>query len=275
MKNKSELMFLLKVIIFMLVIILFILVYFLYKTINTSSVKEKENIIQKRNIVKKYNIDNVELIDIEFKNYEVTYKRTNKEKLIIKQSGKANRICVEKKKEKNKLVLKETVSNILEKKKFIVYIPNSYMGKIVITNGFNNIKIDDFNEIKLDNNAGNVTFYNVDIIDLKNVSGNVSIGGELNQIKGSSSTGNITINRIYGKSDIETITGDIIINNFYIEDESYIETTAGNIEINVDKKSNCRFKYNSKSEYKITKDKCKNGKNDLNLKNVTGNIIIK
>ena len=256
MKNKSELMFLLKVIIFMLVIILFILVYFLYKTINTSSVKEKENIIQKRNIVKKYNIDNVELIDIEFKNYEVTYKRTNKEKLIIKQSGKANKICV-------------------EKKKFIVYIPNSYMGKIVITNGFNNIKIDGFNEIKLDNNAGNVTFYNVDIIDLKNVSGNVSIRGELNQIKGSSSTGNITINRIYGKSDIETITGDIIINNFYIEDESYIETTAGNIEINVDKKSNCRFKYNSKSEYKITKDKCKNGKNDLNLKNVTGNIIIK
>ena len=267
MKNKSELMFLLKVIVLILVIILLILFYFLYKSININNKHNKIPKIVNKKIVKKYNIDNKELIEIDFKNYEVLYGLTNSDKLIIKQNGKANKLYVDVTKSNKKISIKETVSNILEKKSFKIYIPKKYESKVKIINGFSNIRIDGIKELSLDNNAGNVK--------IKNVSGNIYITGDLDTIKGNSSTGDININKLNESCDIETITGDIIIKEFIIKEQSSIETTSGNIEIKVDKKSDCKFKYNKKQEYSISNKKCIDGKNDLKLKNVTGNINIK
>jgi hypothetical protein len=275
MKNKSELMFLLKVIVLILVIILLILFYFLYKSININNKHNKIPKIVNKKIVKKYNIDNKELIEIDFKNYEVLYGLTNGDKLIIKQNGKANKLYVDVTKSNKKISIKETVSNILEKKSFKIYIPKKYESKVKIINGFSNIRIDGIKELSLDNNAGNVKIKNVNNLNIKNVSGNIYITGDLDTIKGNSSTGDININKLNESCDIETITGDIIIKEFIIKEQSSIETTSGNIEIKVDKKSDCKFKYSKKQEYSISNKKCIDGKNDLELKNVTGNIIIK
>lgn len=273
MKNKSELMFLLKVIIVMFSIILIILFYFLFKSI-TGNKKTVPKITNKK-LSEKYDVDNIILLNFDFKNYEVNYYVTDKDSLIIEQKGKANKIYAEVRKTNNKLLVKESVSNILEKKKFNIYIPKKYKEKISISNGFNNIKIKDLDEVFLNNNAGNVKISNVKSVNIENVSGEINIKGELEKISGTSSTGDIKINSLNGSASIETITGDIFIKNFIIKEKSGIESTSGEIIIKVDKKSDCIFKYNPKIEYEITSKKCINGNNELNLKNVTGNIVIK
>ena len=112
-------------------------------------------------------------------------------------------------------------------------------------------------------------------INIKNVSGIIKVNDIKGIIKLNSSTGDIFINEIDGSSDIETIPGNIKINNFKISDNSKIYTTSGEITIKVDNESNCKLKYSKNSNYVITKNKCKNGKNALSIKDVTGNVLIK
>lgn len=273
MKNKSKLMFLLKLVLFILIIILILIILFLYNFL-TNKRKDTPKVINKW-IVKEYSIKNMDKLSFDFKNYEVKYLTTNKDKLIIKQNGTVSKMYIDKQKINSKLLIKEAVSNIFDKKKYKIYIPEEYKGSISIDNGFSNISINNLEEVKLNNNAGNVKIKNIKNIIFQNVSGSIYIDGEPNNISGSSSTGSIMIDKIYGSCDIETITGDIKIKKFLIEDASKIETTSGDIYIKVDKKSNCILNYDTKKDYSITEKKCLNGENELKLKNVTGNIIIK
>ena len=105
-------------------------------------------------------------------------------------------------------------------------------------------------------------------INIKDVSGCISIkkiNGLLNLY---SSTGDITINELDGNTEIETITGNVKIKKFIISNKSKIYSTSGDINIKIDNKSDCVFKYNKN-------DKCKNGRNEFSIKSVTGIIIIK
>ncbi|MBO6195378.1 MAG: hypothetical protein J6O56_03410 [Bacilli bacterium] len=273
MKNKSSLMFLLKVILFVLIIILILLVLFLYNMIINE--KNKTPKITNKKIVKEFSLKDIEYLNFDFKNYDVKYLITNGDKLIIKQTGKVNKMCIDKRKNKNKIIVKESVSNIFDKKYYKIYIPKSYVGKTSIENGFGNISVSNISDVTINNNSGNVIVKNSKTISLQNVSGFINIDGEINNISGSSSTGNIKIDKIIGSCNIETITGNIEIKNFLIQSKSKIETTSGDMLIKVDKKSDCKLKYNNKNEYNISKKKCIDGENELLLKNVTGNITIR
>ena len=109
---------------------------------------------------------------------------------------------------------------------------------------------------------------------MDNVSGNVFIN-KVKSITFNSSTGNININNVSGNCNITTITGDVKINSFLVSSNSFIETTSGDIDITVDKKSNCFYKVKNQSgDNKISKNKCNGENNILKLTSITGNIIV-
>lgn len=279
MKNKSSIMKLLIMIFVMLVITLLVLVIFLVKRIQGLEKQEKDNKknYNKIHIIKKeYNIDTIDGLYFDFMNAKVYYYSTDNDKMTIKQTGRSTSNLYNKKINNNKLYISESNKNIFGKTIFKIYIPNKFMNTISIKNGFGNIKIDSFNNyLIIDNNAGNVMLENTIDIDISNISGSVNV----NNIKGllnlTSSTGDIFIDKLEGNCDIETITGNLKIDDFVITDKSRIETTSGDLNIKVNKESDCLFRYTKNENYNITKKKCNNGKNVLTLKNVTGNIVIK
>lgn len=275
MIDKSKLRELLVIVCFVLIISLVLLVIFLYR-----SLFDKKDVPKKAKsevITKTYNLEDIEYLKFDFRNSKVYYESTSKSNLIIKQYGKTNRFLINRTKSYNSISFRELHSNMILKTTYKIYIPKDYINNIDITNGFGNIKIGNFsNNIKIDNNSGNVVIGKLDNLDIKSVSGNINIKKVSTKFNASSSTGNIMIDSLEGNASIDTITGDITINKFLILDKSYIETTSGNINIKVNKKSQCNLVLNSDNQYnKVSKKVCLNGENILKVKNVTGQVTIK
>lgn len=271
MKNKSNLMNILIIISSILIITLVVLVLFLYKELKL--VKINDNKVKV--ITNKYDINEYEIISFDFKNAKVNYKVTDKEKLIIKQKGKTSNFLINTSVDNNYFKIKEKQSSYFIKTSYEIYIPISYKNKINIINGFSNTNISDLNnELYINNNSGNVKINNIKNINMDNVSGNVFIN-KVKSITFNSSTGNIRINYLSGNSNITTITGDVKINSFLVSSNSFIETTSGDIDITVDKKSKCFYKVKNQSgDNKISKNKCNGENNILKLTSITGNIIV-
>ncbi|MBQ1496394.1 MAG: DUF4097 family beta strand repeat protein [Bacilli bacterium] len=271
MKNKSNLMKILIIISLILITSLIVLVLFLYKELKMVKV----DINKTRVITKNYDINKFEEISFDFKNAKVNYFSTDKDKLIIKQSGKTDSLLINIKETKKHLKIKEKQSSYFIKTNYEILIPSSYKNKINIINGFSNTKISNIsNELYVNNNSGNVTITNINDLTMDNVSGSVFID-KVRNIVFNSSTGNINIDYLRGNTNITTITGDIKIDLFYVDSNSFIETTAGDINITVDKKSNCFYKVKNQSgDNRLNKKKCTGENNILKLTNITGNIIV-
>lgn len=279
MKKNSSIFQLLVMFCFVLLILLFVLIIFLVRKIQGFEVKvdnNKKEIIKTHVIKKNYSIDNIDSISFDFMNSKVYYHSYDKDKILITQKGKVSSYLVNKKLDKKKLYISESSTSIFGKLVFNIYIPKEYIYSIKIKNGFGNMKIDDFNNhLTIDNNAGNVLIGNVGDTVIKNTSGIIKIGNVIGQLDINSSTGDLFISKADGSVNIETITGSILINDFIIDDQSDIYTTSGDIDIKINKESDCLLKYKKNENYKINKKKCKNGENTLSIKNVTGNVIIK
>lgn len=279
MYKNNSIMKLLIMFFIILVITLIVLVIFLIKRIQgleNYENKPKKDSIKTNIIEKEYSIKDIEGLYFDFMNSKVNYHSYTGDKILIKQKGKTSSYLVNKNINNKKIYFSESTTSIFGKTIFNIYIPNSYINTISIKNGFGNIKIDSFNNfLIIDNNAGNVLIDNTNDINIKDVSGCISIkkiNGLLNLY---SSTGDITINELDGNTEIETITGNVKIKKFIISNKSKIYSTSGDINIKIDNKSDCVFKYNKNDKYKITKNKCKNGRNEFSIKSVTGIIIIK
>ena len=278
MKKTKTIMKILIMVSIVLILTLLVLIIFLFKKIQGLEDKDiKQNKVIKNHVIKKeYSINNIDGISFDFMNSKVFYHSYDEEKILIKQKGKTSSYLVNKNINSNKLYFSESTTSIFGKIEFNIYIPKKYLNTISIKNGFGNIKIDDFNNFLLiDNNAGNVFINNTFDINIKNVSGMVKVNNINGMLTLYSSTGDIFINELDGSSEMETITGNININNFKITNKSNIYTTSGDLSINIDNESDCLFKYTKNENYKITKKKCKKGKNIFSIKNVTGNVVIK
>lgn len=279
MYKKNSIMKLLIMFFIVLVITLIVLVIFLIKRIQgleKYETTQKKDSIKTNIIEKKYSVKDIEGLYFDFMNSKVNYHSYKGDKILIKQKGKTSSYLVNKNINNKKIYFSESTTSIFGKTIFNIYIPNSYINTISIKNGFGNIKIDSFNNfLIIDNNAGNVLIDNTNDINIKDVSGYIrikKINGLLNLY---SSTGDITINELDGNTEIETITGNVKIKKFIISNKSKIYSTSGDINIKIDKNSDCVFKYNKNDNYKITKNKCKNGRNEFSIKSVTGIITIK
>ena len=275
MSNQGKLLFILKVVFVLLLLLLVLLSLFLVKHIFNIGNKEKKTINKVRVIERKYDINNINNVIFNFKNFEVKYMTSNNEKIVVKQKGKTDKFFVDGNKNNKVLNIEESIFDIFEKKTYKIYIPKVYKGSIKIVNGFGNIEIYNINNLKLENNSGNVKIKGVKNINLVNVSGNVIIKGKTDRVVAYSTTGDLIISRLESSCNIETITGDISISNFKVSDYSRVETTSGNISLELTDNSNCKLNYQKNDTHQITKTKCIDGENELKVKNVTGNIVIK
>ena len=161
-------------------------------------------------------------------------------------------------------------------KKYIVKVPKDYKGNLYIINGFGEISILNIkSNFNIDNNSGGVNVYKCENVNIKDVSGDLYLDGITGNTVVASSTGNITISNVKGTIDLDSLTGDIIVNNFKIEGDSEIENISGNVGINMNKDAECKIQYSNESGVSnINKKVCKDKKNILEVKNVTGNINI-
>lgn len=274
MKNKNTLITIILLFCIVLIILLLVVIFSLLKmfNINTDRVKESKTIIEK-----KYSLDKIDTITFDFKRSNVVIKSSNTEELIITQKTKEERFYLNEGNTSNTINFEED-SYIFDgkNKKYTIQIPKDYIGNLYITNGFGEISLLNIkNSFYIDNNSGGVNLYKCDNVKVKDVSGDLNIDGVTGDTTISSSTGNITISNATGTMKVDTLTGDIIVNNFKIEGNSEIENISGNIIMTINRESECKINANNESgSLNINKKICKDKKNILEVKNVTGNINI-
>lgn len=275
MKNKSILMKILVVGSMILVLLLFVVIFSLIKLFIPTKTKS----VEKKIISNTYDLSNIESISFNFKNANSKFELIEGNEMIITQNSKEEKFHLNVKDKVDKYFFEED-SYIInpQKKNYIVQIPSNYLGTINIINGFGEISYVGIpNDLFINNNAGSIDLKELKNLQIKDVSGNISIDGIEGSFKAESSTGNITIKNFSGISNIESITGDIKITNFNILGESYIENVSGDIIIDINDDSLCTIEYsNERGKTKISDNICdeKFGIYLLNTKNITGEIKI-
>ena len=275
MKNKSILMKILVVGSMILVLLLFVVIFSLIKLFIPTKTKS----VEKKIISNTYDLSNIESISFNFKNANSKFELIEGNEMIITQNSKEEKFHLNVKDKVDKFFFEED-SYIInpQKKNYIVQIPSNYLGTINIINGFGEISYVGIpNDLFINNNAGSIDLKELKNLQIKDVSGNISIDGIEGSFKAESSTGNITIKNFSGISNIESITGDIKITNFNILGESYIENVSGDIIIDINDDSLCTIEYsNERGKTKISDNICdeKFGIYLLNIKNITGEIKI-
>lgn len=276
MKNRSVLI---KILIFgsvLLILLLLVVIFSLVKMFLPTREVKKEN---KRIISKSYQLDEIDNISFDFKKANSYFELNDSEELLIVQNSKEEKFHLNSNTKRNNLYFEED-SYIInpQKKKYTIYIPKKYMGKVTIINGFGDIDENGVtNDLYINNNAGKVNIENSRNIKIKDVSGNVSFENIEGNIIAESSTGNISVKNITGITNIESITGDISISNFNIIGDSYFENVSGDIILDMADGSICKINAsNENGKTKIDEDACEDKikMNIINVKNVTGIIKI-
>ena len=275
MKNKSIIMKILIVGSILLTLLLLVVVFSLIKML----MPKKENIVEKKIITKNYTLEEVENIIFDFKKANSNFIITDEEELVIVQNSKEEKFHLNYKEKESNIYLEEDSFIINpQKKKYTVYIPKNYIGKITIINGFGDVNGEDIvNDLYINNNAGSLTLKNSGNIKLKDVSGEISLENIEGILEIESSTGNIKINNMIGNINVESITGDIEIMNFSPLGDSKFENVSGDIILKIVENSVCKIvSTNESGKTKISDTICadKIKVNEINVTNVTGMIKI-
>ena len=275
MKNKSIIMKILVIGSILLTLLLLVVVFSLIKML----MPKKENIVEKKIITKNYTLEEVENIIFDFKKANSNFIITDEEELVIVQNSKEEKFHLNYKEKESNIYLEEDSFIINpQKKKYTVYIPKTYIGKITIINGFGEVNGEDIvNDLYINNNAGSLTLKNSGNIKLKDVSGEISLENIEGILEVESSTGNIKINNMTGNINVESITGDIEIMNFSPLGDSKFENVSGDIILKIVENSVCKIvSTNESGKTKISDTICadKIKVNEINVTNVTGMIKI-
>ncbi len=275
MKNKSIIMKILVIGSILLTLLLLVVVFSLIKML----MPKKENIVEKKIITKNYTLEEVENIIFDFKKANSNFIITDEEELVIVQNSKEEKFHLNYKEKGSNIYLEEDSFIINpQKKKYTVYIPKNYIGKITIINGFGEVQGEDIvNDLYINNNAGSLTLKNSGNIKLKDVSGEISLENIEGILEVESSTGNIKINNMIGNINVESITGDIEIMNFSPLGDSKFENVSGDIILKIVENSVCKIvSTNESGKTKISDTICadKIKVNEINVTNVTGMIKI-
>ncbi len=275
MKNKSIIMKILVIGSILLTLLLLVVVFSLIKML----MPKKENIVEKKIITKNYTLEEVENIIFDFKKANSNFIITDEEELVIIQNSKEEKFHLNYKEKGSNIYLEEDSFIINpQKKKYTVYIPKNYIGKITIINGFGEVQGEDIvNDLYINNNAGSLTLKNSGNIKLKDVSGEISLENIEGILEVESSTGNIKINNMIGNINVESITGDIEIMNFSPLGDSKFENVSGDIILKIVENSVCKIvSTNESGKTKISDTICadKIKVNEINVTNVTGMIKI-
>lgn len=149
------------------------------------------------------------------------------------------------------------------------------------------IKVECNSNSKVKTTSGDIDAINLEDAEVKSVSGDIKIEDinkgnvkttsgniEINSSKDldiSSISGDISINKLVGYISGSTTSGEIDINRFTLEEESTLESTSGDIEISLLNEANIKA-HSTSGDINI---KDTNGNIKLNLKTISGDIKVK
>lgn len=259
------------------IFVVFLLTFLIASSLIRLLTPKKENIIKKTIITNNYSLEGIESITFDFKKSNSTFEISEGEELVIVQNTEEEKFYLNYKQKGNNISIEEDGYIIKpQKKKYIIYIPKSYLNMITINNGFGEINIRGItNDLVINNNSGKVNLNEISNIKLKDVSGNVSFENVIGNIDVSSSTGDIVINNVAGLINAETITGDILVKEFNIIGDSNFENVSGDIVLELVGESICKINYSNDSGKVVIDDNiCVGEFNNINVKNITGMIKI-
>lgn len=238
---------------------------------------KKEKVIEKSIISQNYSLVEIEKISFDFKKSNSTFIVGDSEELVIVQDSMEEKFYLNYKQKGNVLSFVED-SYIInpQKKKYVIYVPENYLNKVSITNGFGEVNISNIdNDIDINNNSGKLDLDTIHNIDIKDVSGDISLKNVEGVVNVSTSTGDIIAKDIVGMINAETITGDISITGFDAVGESYFENVSGDIVLQVVPESLCKINYSNDTGKTLIDDNiCIGGFNMITVKNITGMIKI-
>lgn len=160
-------------------------------------------------------------------------------------------------------------------RKIVLYVPFDFENIIDINAKSGDIRSDidlSKNNVKFSTMSGDVFLGNVSDIDIKTVSGDVSLEKAFN-LNVSTTSGDIKIKSVSNMVNLNTVSGDVLINSLDIKDESSIKTVSGDVTIS-NNEGNCYIDFKTTSgDERISKS---DRKSDIVLKvrTTSGDISI-
>lgn len=253
-------------------------------------------------------LENIDEIIFNFKSSDVKiYPSDINELKIVKYARKKEKNLFNVKKNQNTLTVEDKSDDFCigfcfnNSARYEIYLPKTYKGNLNVNevSGDIELKAEKLNNIKLKTisgdidiislsanslisntksgeiNIGNITSNNADI---RAVSGDIDIKNLiLNHVKINSISGDISINKLKGKIEFSTTSGDIYINDFKITEASKISSVSGDVEVNLNKSSNCNVILESISGDKNLPNNSSlvgNGKYKFQIKTTSGDIDV-
>ena len=189
---------------------------------------------------------------------------------------------IEIRKENNSIIIDEDkINNVcvgicFNKRKIVLYIPNSYTGEYNIETISGDIK----SSIDMTNNkfnfitkSGDLSLQNVGLINITTISGDLEIKNINDDASIQTTSGDMEINQVNKTININTTSGDIDINELNISDNSNIKTISGDIEIN-NNISHCYVEIDTVSGDKKINNSDRKSDIVLKVKTVSGDISV-
>lgn len=161
-------------------------------------------------------------------------------------------------------------------RKLVLYIPANYDGKlnIVTTSGdikaTTNINIRD--EVDIVTGSGDVSLLDINNIFVKTTSGDIKIG-EGNDTLINTTSGDVHINKVNNRIALKTVSGDVLVKELNIKENSSLTTISGDIKIN-NNVSNCYVNESTISGDVRIKKSNRKSNIELKIKTTSGDITV-
>ena len=215
-------------------------------------------------------------INVDTDSLDVKIIKSNDEKVNVKIYDKDdNKVSVEV--ENNTLNIEETVKNSIcfmcGKREAVISVPEKEYDLVVqSTSGDIESRVN-LNNATIVVTSGDIELRKVNELSMIVTSGDIDIE-EVNNVTIVSTSGDIEIGKINSRLDIQTISGDIDIDNMTITNDSKIEVISGDVVIN---KSSDNFYCDAKAtsgDVKI-KDNNRRAEYELKIRAKSGDIIVR
>lgn len=241
---------------------------------NSDNIRKEEYIRKDEKI----EISNIDKINIDFKSADLNVFFTEDDEIRVVQYSykelKEDRLFQANKtsssiniRENNKPQFHLIYIGFMDQVAYDVYIPKKYEKSLEIKSISGNIEVEaneklKFDSLKISSTSGDVEMGSIEAKDieietvsgditlqylendnlkLKSVSGDISVEGAKGIVETKTTSGDIKFKTIEGKVDLKSTSGNINCKDFKVIDNSKAKTTSGNINLNINKDSNCKF----------------------------------
>lgn len=169
---------------------------------------------------KEYKLEDINKIEVLSAAGDVTFKESEDGEIRVVAYGKEdNKLEVELKDKKLKVDYSKTNNKWISFNRYsndiVIYIPSKYAGEIRVKNDYGECKICDLENAKM---------------DLEVNCGNIEIG-KVKNLEARCDLGNVKVDNILNKCNIEVDCGDVKIEDLQIQENSSIKCDLGSVKI--------------------------------------------